>query len=177
MTEISENEQAKDKPKKTKKKVDSVLRKTAARVAAVKLLYEYELNPPENGDLNSLVKSALNDEIEIMSQSKSGDSDKLYRNKIVPDALMLKEITEGVINYSDKIDDMYSSFLADGWDVKRLTTLVRVILRAAVYEMLFVKKNPYKIVIQEYLKVSDAFCEESETAFINAVLDKAKNTI
>ena len=45
-------------------------------------------------------------------------------------------------------------------------------IKAAIYEFLFVHKNPIKVIITEYLKVSDFFVEESKKKFLNAILDK-----
>ena len=44
---------------------------------------------------------------------------------------------------------------------------------AAIYEFMFMHKTPVKVVISEYLKVSDFFVENSQRGFLNAILDKA----
>ena len=43
---------------------------------------------------------------------------------------------------------------------------------AAIYEFMFMHKIPVKVVISEYLKVSDFFVQRSQKDFINAILDK-----
>ena len=45
-------------------------------------------------------------------------------------------------------------------------------LMAAIYEFMFMHKTPVKVVISEYLKVSDFFIEKSKKNFLNALLDK-----
>ena len=44
---------------------------------------------------------------------------------------------------------------------------------AAMYEFMFMHKTPIKVVITEYLKVSDYFVKTSQKKFLNAILDKA----
>ena len=45
-------------------------------------------------------------------------------------------------------------------------------IMAAIYEFMFMHKTPIKVVISEYLKVSDFFIEKSQKSFLNAILDK-----
>ena len=46
-------------------------------------------------------------------------------------------------------------------------------IMAALYEFMFMHKTPVKVIIAEYLKVSDFFIESSQKSFLNAILDKA----
>ena len=46
-------------------------------------------------------------------------------------------------------------------------------IMAAIYEFMFMHKTPVKVIIAEYLKVSDSFVETSQKSFLNAILDKA----
>jgi transcription termination factor NusB len=43
---------------------------------------------------------------------------------------------------------------------------------AAIYEFMFMHKVPIKVVISEYLKVSDFFVGDTQKSFLNAILDK-----
>ena len=45
-------------------------------------------------------------------------------------------------------------------------------IEAAIYEFMYMHKTPVKVVISEYLKVSDFFVESSQKGFLNAILDK-----
>ena len=45
-------------------------------------------------------------------------------------------------------------------------------IMAAIYEFMFMHKTPIKVIITEYLKVSDSFFDESKKTFLNAILDK-----
>ena len=45
-------------------------------------------------------------------------------------------------------------------------------IKAAMYEFMFMHKTPINVVISEYLKVSEFFVENSQKSFLNAILDK-----
>ena len=51
--------------------------------------------------------------------------------------------------------------------------MVKLMIIAAIYEFMFMHKTPIKVIIAEYLKVSDSFVESSQKSFLNAILDKA----
>ena len=45
-------------------------------------------------------------------------------------------------------------------------------IEAAIFEFMFMHKIPVKVIIAEYLKVSDFFVNKSQKDFLNAILDK-----
>ena len=49
-------------------------------------------------------------------------------------------------------------------------------IMAALYEFMFMHKVPVKVVINEYVKVSDFFVEVPQKNFLNAILDKISKT-
>ena len=51
--------------------------------------------------------------------------------------------------------------------------ILKLMIMAAIYEFMYMHKTPVKVVISEYLKVSDFFLENSKKSFLNAILDKA----
>ena len=51
--------------------------------------------------------------------------------------------------------------------------MIKLMIMAAIYEFMYMHKTPVKVVITEYLKVSDFFVEDSQKKFLNAILDKA----
>ena len=50
--------------------------------------------------------------------------------------------------------------------------IIKLMIMAAIYEFMFMHKTPIKVIISEYLKVSDFFIETSQKGFLNAILDK-----
>jgi len=56
--------------------------------------------------------------------------------------------------------------------VRRKSVRMRAILRAGAYEFIARRDVPAKVVIDEYVDVAHAFVEDSDRAFVNAVLDR-----
>ena len=50
--------------------------------------------------------------------------------------------------------------------------MVKLVIMAGIYEFMFMHKTPVKVIINEYLKVSDFFVENRQKSFLNAILDK-----
>ena len=51
--------------------------------------------------------------------------------------------------------------------------MIKLMIMAAIYEFMYMHKTPVKVVISEYLKVSDFFVDKNKKNFLNAILDKA----
>ena len=70
------------------------------------------------------------------------------------------------------IQELINKELKEDINVYKTEILIKIIMKAAVYEFLFMHKTPIKVVITEYLKVSDFFVEGGQKSFLNAILDK-----
>ena len=57
-------------------------------------------------------------------------------------------------------------------DQYKTEILLKIMIMAAIYEFMFMHKTPIKVVISEYLKVSEFFIEVSQKGYLNAILDK-----
>ena len=55
--------------------------------------------------------------------------------------------------------------------------MLKIILFAAVFELLFKHNNPKKVVISEYLQASEYFLEKVQIGYLNAILDKLAKEI
>ena len=53
----------------------------------------------------------------------------------------------------------------------------QVIVKAAIFEFLYKPKISKKIIIKEYLDASNFFLEDSQTKYLNAILDKIAKKI
>ena len=54
--------------------------------------------------------------------------------------------------------------------------LLKIILFAAIFELMFKHNNPKKVVISEYLSASE-FLEKVQIGYLNAILDKISKVI
>ena len=71
-------------------------------------------------------------------------------------------------NIPNKIDRE----LKDNINNNKTELIVKLMIMAAIYEFMYMHKTPIKVVITEYLKVSDFFVDKSQKSFLNAILDK-----
>ena len=85
----------------------------------------------------------------------------------------IKDVVNGTIERSDLIESLINNELKEHINENKTELIVKLMLMAAIYEFMFMHKTPIKVVITEYLKVSDSFIDDSQKGFLNAILDKA----
>ena len=84
----------------------------------------------------------------------------------------IKDVVNGTIERKELILDLMNRELKDDINDNKTELLIKLMIMAAIYEFMFMHKIPVKVVISEYLKVSDFFIESSQKGFLNAILDK-----
>ena len=89
----------------------------------------------------------------------------------------IKDVTEGTLERKELIEETIEKFLKDDIDLKRTDKLLKIIISAAVFELLFKHNNPKKVIISEYLKTSHFFLEKTQIKYLNAILDKLSGLI
>ena len=89
----------------------------------------------------------------------------------------IKDVTEGTLERRELIEETVEKFLKDDIDLKRTDKLLKIILFAAVFELLYKHNNPKKVIISEYLKSSHFFLEKAQIKYLNAILDKLSDLI
>ena len=111
---------------------------------------------------------------------------KLYGNSFNSEAIIdyqksqykkfIKDVVQGTIERNDLIEETVSKYLAEDLDLKRTDKLLKLIIFAAIFELMFRHNSPTKVIISEYVKTSEFFLEKAQIKFVNAILDKiAKN--
>ena len=84
----------------------------------------------------------------------------------------IKDVVKGTIERNDLIDEIIETELKKYINQYKTELILKLIIKAAIFEFMFMHKVPIKVVISEYLKVSDYFIESSKKSFLNAILDK-----
>ena len=84
----------------------------------------------------------------------------------------IKDVVNGTIERKDLIEDLMNKELKNDINENKTELILKLMIMAAIYEFMFMHKTPIKVVINEYLKVSDFFLEGSKKKFLNAILDK-----
>ena len=85
----------------------------------------------------------------------------------------IKDVVIGTIERKELIQNLIDKKLEENINEKKTDLIVKLMIMAAIYEFMFMHKTPIKVIIAEYLKVSDSFIKPSQKNFLNAILDKA----
>ena len=89
----------------------------------------------------------------------------------------IKDIVNGTIERNDLITEELDTHLKGDLVLSHLDKLFQVIIKCAVFELLYKPKTSSKIIIKEYLNASNAFLNTSQTKYLNALLDKISKKI
>ena len=89
----------------------------------------------------------------------------------------IKDVVKGTIERDDVINEEINNHLAMDLNMKNLDKVFQVIIKSAIFEFLYKPKNSINIIIKEYLNASNFFIDESQTKYLNALLDKISKKI
>ncbi len=84
-------------------------------------------------------------------------------------------LIDGVMKNKESIDRIISKY-ATNWQLKRMATVDRNILRFATYELLFADDIPPKVSINEAIDIAKKYGDTDSGKFVNGVLDKISKT-
>ena len=83
----------------------------------------------------------------------------------------IKDTVNGTIERNDLILDELKSKLGDDFSFEKLDKILQTILKAATYEFMYKPNLSINIIIKEYLNSSNFFLADSQTKYLNALLD------
>ena len=83
----------------------------------------------------------------------------------------------GTLERLELIEETITTHLTDDVDLKKTDKLLKIILFAAVFELMFKHNNPKKVIISEYLLASEFFLEKVQIGYLNAILDKISKVL
>ena len=83
----------------------------------------------------------------------------------------IKDVVLGSIERNELIQDELETKLGDDFSYQNLDKVFQIILTAATYELLYKPNLSINIIIKEYLNSSNFFLENSQTKYLNALLD------
>ena len=89
----------------------------------------------------------------------------------------IKDVVKGTIERDEVINDGISKHLNTDLNLKKLDKVFQVIVKCAIFELLYKQKISSKIIINEYLKASNFFINDGQTKYLNALLDKISKKI
>ena len=89
----------------------------------------------------------------------------------------IKDVVNGTIERDEIIEEEVKIRLNEDLKLKNLDKIFQVIIKCAIFELLYKPKISTKIIIKEYLNASNFFLEDSQTKYLNALLDKISKKI
>ena len=89
----------------------------------------------------------------------------------------IKDVVVGTLERSDLIEETINTHLINDIDLKKTDKMLKIILFAAIFELMFKHNNPKKVVISEYLLASEFFLEKVQIGYLNAILDKISKVL
>tara|TARA_B100000287_G_C20114073_1_gene575570 strand:- start:51 stop:461 length:411 start_codon:yes stop_codon:yes gene_type:complete len=89
----------------------------------------------------------------------------------------IKDIVFGTIERNDILIEELDKSLDEKFKISNLDKLFQVILKSATYELLYKPNISIKIIIKEYLIASNFFLDNSQTKYLNALLDNIAKKI
>ena len=89
----------------------------------------------------------------------------------------IKDVVNGTIERNEIIVTEVKNYLSDDVKLNKLDKVFQVIIKSAIFEFLYKTNTPTRIIIKEYLNVSNFFLEDSQTKYLNALLDKISKKI
>tara|TARA_B100001029_G_C14998423_1_gene416489 strand:+ start:239 stop:643 length:405 start_codon:yes stop_codon:yes gene_type:complete len=89
----------------------------------------------------------------------------------------IKDVVNGTVERDDVINEEIKNHLDKDLNMKKLDKVFQIIIKSAIFEFLYKPKTSINIIIKEYLKASNYFIEDSQTKYLNALLDKISKKI
>lgn len=134
-----------------------------ARELAVHLIYSQSFT----GDEPAQVVSVRLDK--EYYEKLSGEND-VYEDR--PSRAQLRYIDNVVTGVSNRAEDLNAEIqkYSIGWDVSRISRLVRSIMQLAIYEILYVEDVPTGVAVSEAVRLAKKYDGDDTGAFVNGIL-------
>ena len=89
----------------------------------------------------------------------------------------IKDVVSGTLERTELIEETININLSKDIDLTKTDKLLKIILFAGVFELMFKHNTPTKVIISEYLLASEYFLEKIQIGYLNAILDKISKLI
>ena len=83
----------------------------------------------------------------------------------------IKDVVLGTIERIEIINDEIKT-IENNFNLKNLDNIFKIIVQCAIFEFMYKPNLSKKIIIKEYLDVSNFFLNISQTKYLNAILDQ-----
>tara|TARA_B100000035_G_C20967902_1_gene539631 strand:- start:481 stop:885 length:405 start_codon:yes stop_codon:yes gene_type:complete len=89
----------------------------------------------------------------------------------------IKDIVTGTIERNELLIEELEKNLDNEFNFRNLDKLFQIILKSATFELLYKPNVSINIIIKEYLDASNFFLNDTQTKFLNALLDNIAKKI
>ena len=89
----------------------------------------------------------------------------------------IKDVVFGSIERNEIIITEIKKYLDSDINLKNHDNVFLIILKSAIYELLYKPATSSKIIIKEYLNASNYFIDDAKTKYLNALLDKISKNL
>ncbi|HEY6973200.1 MAG TPA: transcription antitermination factor NusB [Nitrospiraceae bacterium] len=121
-----------------------------AREHALQILFQYDIHGKPDVWLDEFWKTVkVTDEVKAFTQ----------------------QIVQGVLEHKKELDALIGKH-ATNWKVSRMPIVDRNILRAGLYELLWMGEVPAKVTLNEAIELAKSFGDDEASKFVNGILDK-----
>ena len=86
-----------------------------------------------------------------------------------------EQLVAGVLEKKKELDALIGKY-ATNWKISRMPVVDRNILRAGVYELLWMDDVPAKVTVNEAIELAKSFGDDDASKFVNGILDKVLTT-
>jgi len=82
-----------------------------------------------------------------------------------------EQLVAGVLEKKKELDALIGKY-ATNWKISRMPIVDRNILRAGVYELLWMADVPAKVTVNEAIELAKSFGDDDASKFVNGILDQ-----
>ncbi len=135
-----------------------IRRRTRAREIALQVLFQFDVRGEGYGsEIGKTVAQLCGDEAE--GEGEVGE--------------FAARLVDGTLQHRGAIDERLQS-VTKNWDLRRMATVDRNVLRMAVYELAHCDDVPPKVAINEAIELGKKFSTANSGGFVNGILDRIR---
>ena len=127
------------------------MNRTESREASFKLLYSIQISPD----------SELQEQIDLFMEAEEIDDNEAIE--------YINNVINGINDHNEEIEKQISDNIKQGWTIARISKVDLTLLKLGIYEILYTD-IPFKVVINEVVKIAKKYGDDSSSSFINGVL-------
>ncbi|MBL8756173.1 MAG: transcription antitermination factor NusB [Planctomycetes bacterium] len=144
-----------------------IRRRTRAREIAMQVLFQFDVRGEGYaGEVDKTTAQLCADEANEGKEQKDGRE----HADVVEFA---QRIVEGTLQNRAAIDQRLAA-VARNWDLARMATVDRNVLRLATYELMFCADVPPKVAINEAIELGKKYSTANSGGFVNGILDRIR---